>query len=136
MVEIFSKVKKEKVLHILFTPNIKTKTINITNPKELLQLSFFNFKKDRVIERHKHLYKKKIPKVIKIQESWVIISGLAMVIYYDLDNKILLKKTLKPGDVSITLDGSHKLKILKNNTRIYEFKNGPYEGSVNDLKYL
>tara|TARA_B100000780_G_C21104833_1_gene446071 strand:- start:555 stop:965 length:411 start_codon:yes stop_codon:yes gene_type:complete len=136
MVEIFSKVKKEKVLHILFTPNIKTKTINITNPKELLQLSFFNFKKDRVIERHKHLYKKKIPKVIKIQESWVIISGLAMVIYYDLDNKILLKKTLKPGDVSITLDGSHKLKILKDNTRIYEFKNGPYEGSVNDLKYL
>ena len=136
MVEIFSKVKKEKVLHILFTPNIKTKTINITNPKELLQLSFFNFKKDRVIERHKHLYKKKIQKVIKIQESWVIISGLAMVIYYDLDNKILLKKTLKPGDVSITLDGSHKLKILKNNTRIYEFKNGPYEGSVNDLKYL
>ena len=89
-----------------------------------------------MIERHKHLYKKKIPKVIKIQESWVIISGLAMVIYYDLDNKILLKKTLKPGDVSITLDGSHKLKILKNNTRIYEFKNGPYEGSVNDLKYL
>ena len=79
---------------------------------------------------------KKIPKRVKTQESWVVISGLAQVSYYDLDNKILLKKTLKAGDVSITFEGSHKLKILKNDTRIYEFKNGPYEGTVNDLKYL
>ena len=136
MKKIYSKVKKEKLLHIVLSPNLKTKTINITDPKESLQLSFFNFKKDKVIERHKHLFKKKIPKRVKTQESWVVISGLAQVSYYDLDNKILLKKTLKAGDVSITFEGSHKLKILKNDTRIYEFKNGPYEGTVNDLKYL
>ena len=47
-----------------------------------------------------------------------------------------VKVTLKPGDISITFEGGHKLEILKNNTVIYEHKNGPYEGQKKDLKYL
>ena len=56
--------------------------------------------------------------------------------YYDLNEKILTSKTLKPGDISITFEGGHKLDILKNDTIIYEHKNGPYEGQKKDLRYL
>ena len=51
-------------------------------------------------------------------------------------NKFLTSKTLKPGDVSITFEGGHKLDILKDNTVIYEHKNGPYEGQKKDLRYI
>ena len=53
-----------------------------------------------------------------------------------MNDKFLTSKTLKPGDVSITFEGGHKLDILKDNTVIYEHKNGPYEGQKKDLRYI
>jgi len=65
-----------------------------------------------------------------------VISGLAKITLYDLDDKYITYKILKPGDVSITFEGGHKLEVSKKNTIIYEFKTGPYEGQKKDLKYL
>ena len=42
---------------------------------------------------------------------------------------------MKPGDISITFCGGHKLKIEKKETILYEYKTGPYKGSSKDLKY-
>ena len=66
----------------------------------------------------------------------MIFSGKVRIYLYDLDEKLLLTKILKTGDFSITFSGAHKMVSLTNNTRIYEFKTGPYEGQKKDLIYL
>ena len=101
-----------------------------------MQLCYLNLSKSNKFLPHKHFWKKNNKKKRIVQESWVLIKGSAKVTYYDLNEKILTSKTLKPGDISITFEGGHKLDILKNNTIIYEHKNGPYEGQKKDLKYL
>ena len=101
-----------------------------------MQLCYLNLNKKNKFLPHKHFWKTNKKKKIIVQESWLLIKGSAKVLLYDLDDKFLTSKTLKPGEISITFAGGHKLDILKNNTIIYEHKNGPYEGQQKDLKYL
>ena len=136
MKKIFSKIKKKKLLHILFSPSKKNQRINISPDNEFLQLCYLNLNAKNKFSAHKHFWKKNIEKKRIVQESWVVISGLAKIFLYDLDDKYITSKILKPGDVSITFAGGHKLEVMKKNTIIYEFKTGPYEGQKKDLIYL
>ena len=136
MKKIFSKIKKKKLLHILFRPPKKNKRINISPKNEFLQVGLLNMNKGKKILPHKHFWKKNIEKKRIVQESWIIISGSAKVSFYDINDKFLTSKILKPGDISITFEGGHKMDILKKNTKIYEYKTGPYEGPKKDLKYF
>jgi|TARA_B110000967_G_C18846855_1_gene542438 hypothetical protein len=134
--KIFSKIKKKKLLHIIFSPSKKNQRINISPDGEFMQLCYLNLNKENKFLPHKHFWKINKEKKKIVQESWLLIKGSAKVSFYDLDDKFLISKILKPGDVSITFAGGHKLDILKNDTIIYEHKNGPYEGQKKDLKYL
>ena len=136
MKKIFSKIKKKKLLHIIFSPSKKNQRINISPDGEFMQLCYLNLNKENKFLPHKHFWKINKEKKKIVQESWLLIKGSAKVSFYDLDNKFLISKILKPGDVSITFAGGHKLDILKDDTIIYEHKNGPYEGQQKDLKYL
>lgn len=136
MKKIFSKIKKKKLLHLTFSPTKKNQRINISPEEEFMQLCYLNLNKKNKFLPHKHFWKPNNKKKIIVQESWLLIKGSAKVLFYDLDDKFLTSKILKPGEVSITFAGGHKLDILKNNTIIYEHKNGPYEGQKKDLKYL
>ena len=132
MKKIFSKINKKKLLHIIFSPKKNIQRINISPEKEFLQAGLLNMKKGKKILPHKHFWKKNFQKKRIVQESWIVISGQAKVYLYDINDKLLTSKILKPGDISITFEGGHKMDILKNNTRIYEFKTGPYEGPKKD----
>ena len=136
MKKIFSKVKKNKLLHIIFSPSNKNERINVSKENEFLQFCYLNLNKDSKFLPHKHFWKKNKKKKIIVQESWLVIKGSAKVTLYDLNDEILNTKILKPGDISITYEGGHKIDILKNNTIIYEHKTGPYEGQKKDLIYL
>ena len=70
------------------------------------------------------------------QESWVVIKGLVEVTFYDIDDTILDKVILNPGDVSITYRGGHNYKILSDDTLVYEFKTGPYLGQQYDKVFI
>jgi len=134
--KIFSKIKKKKLLNKIFSPSKKNQRINISPDGEFMQLCYLNLNKENKFLPHKHFWKINKEKKKIVQESWLLIKGSAKVSFYDLDDKFLISKILKPGDVSITFAGGHKLDILKNDTIIYEHKNGPYEGQKKDLKYL
>ena len=136
MKKIYSKVNKKKLLHIIFTPSKKNQRINISPENEFMQLCYLNLSKNKKFLPHKHFWKKNKQKRRIVQESWLLIRGLAKVFLYDTNDKFITSKMLKPGDVAITFAGGHKLDILKDNTIIYEHKNGPYEGQKKDLIYL
>ena len=136
MKKIYSKLNKKKLLHVVFTPTKKNQRVNISPENEFMQVSYLNLNKDKKFNPHKHFWKKNKTNKRIVQESWLVIKGLAKVTFFDLNDKILTSKVLKPGDLSITFEGGHKIDILKDNTIIYEHKNGPYEGQKKDLIYF
>ena len=57
-------------------------------------------------------------------------------IFYDLDDTLLVEPILYPGDASFTLEGGHNYEILEDDTLVYEYKTGPYEGQALDKTFL
>ena len=133
---IYSKIKKKKLLHVFFRFNKNINRVNLSPEKEYLQASIVKFKDKKVVGSHHHLNHPIVFKKRPIQESWILIKGKAKITFFDTNRKILKNFVMKPGDISISFGGGHKLEILNKNTIIYEYKTGPYKGSKKDLTYF
>lgn len=135
MEKIFSKIKEGFLLHIVNKKqDITEQRFDLSPEKEYLQVSTFKMKEGKTFRPHEHLFQTKETK--KTQESWVVISGKIKVTYYDLDRTVLCEKILDAGDCSITLHGGHNYLCLQDDTVIYEFKTGPYNGRDKDKEYI
>ena len=137
MNKIYSKKNQSRLLHLVIRKkNIKKKRFDISDPKEFLQVASFSLKKNQTFDAHYHIWNKNKKTRRIAQESWVVISGSVRALYYDLDSKYICSRILKAGDISVTYYGGHNYVALKNNTLIYEFKTGPYEGQKKDKKFI
>ena len=92
--------------------------------------------KGKTFDPHKHIVKNRHYTEQIAQESWVIIRGSVKCTLYDIDDKIIAEPILKVGDASFTLYGGHTYTILEDNTIVYEYKTGPYEGQELDKKFI
>jgi cupin fold WbuC family metalloprotein len=108
---------------------------DIIGPDEYLQCSSLKMDKGHTFRPHKHICKN-IPSWARAQESWVVITGSVMCIFYDLDDTVLAEVVLNPGDASFTLMGGHTYEALENGTIVYEYKTGPYTGQESDKVFI
>lgn len=134
MEKIYSKIKPETLLHIIYRLSEVNGRTNIAPDEEFLQLASIKMMKDQTFKAHKHI---KLEKVTDIaQESWVVIKGSVKCIFYDLDDTIIAEPVLFPGDCSMTFRGGHNYLILEDDTIVYEYKTGPYYGQEKDKVFL
>ena len=133
---IYSKVKPEILLHqVNRFHDIHQPRKDLINEKEFIQCSALKFKKGKTFKPHKHIRRKRTLNLIA-QESWVVIKGSFKFFFYDLDDKLISEKVLNEGDASFTLQGGHNYEILEDNTIVYEYKTGPYEGQDLDKTFI
>ena len=59
-------------------------------------------------------------------------SGKLEVTFYDIDNTKVFEDILKSGDICILFEGGHSFKPLLKDTKIFEIKNGPYNGPTKE----
>jgi cupin fold WbuC family metalloprotein len=136
MKKIYSKIDPEKILHIVVRKDdFKSGRQDIIDESQFIQCSILQMENGKTFKPHKHIWKERTRNVIA-QESWVIIRGSVEVIFYDLDDTVLEKFVLNEGDASFTLEGGHNYKILEEDTLVYEYKTGPYEGQSLDKVFL
>ena len=136
MYKIFSKVDETKLLHIIVRKSdIKPGRLDVVPGENFLQCATLNMENGKTFPPHKHIWKSRNTNVIA-QESWIVIQGSVKCILYDLDDQILETPILYTGDASITLEGGHTYEIFEDNTIVYEYKTGPYEGQEFDKKFL
>jgi len=136
MEKIYSKIEPEKLLHMVVRKeNIKPGRVDIVHPQHFIQCSMLNMEADKTFKPHRHIWKERTRNVIA-QESWVVIQGSVKCTFYDLDDEILAQPILYPGDASFTLEGGHNYYILEDNTLVYEYKTGPYEGQELDKTFI
>ena len=136
MIKYYSKINPEKLLHIVVRKkDISSGRKDIVPQEHFIQCSHLNMKKGTTFKPHRHIFKERTRDVIA-QESWIVVQGLVKCILYDIDNTILIEPILKQGDASFTLEGGHNYEILEDNTIVYEYKTGPYEGQTLDKVFL
>ena len=135
MLNIYSKIDPEKIiLSLIRKSEITNSRQNITPDEEFLQAGVKLTKAEDFFKAHKHLPCNKI--VTTTQEAWVILDGKVEGTFYDLDDSLLCSLEMNDGDCVVIYRGGHSLKILDDNTILYEFKNGPYYGVKNDKAYI
>ncbi len=136
MIEYYSKVDPSKLLHVVVRKDdLKPGRKDIIPEEHFIQCSHLNMEKGKTFRPHKHIFKNRTRDVIA-QESWIVIQGKVKCIFYDLDDTILVEPILESGDASFTLEGGHNYEILEDNTLVYEYKTGPYEGQALDKTFI
>ena len=132
---IYSKIDN-RLLHVINRLEDITGRNDIIPSNNFIQCATLKMEKGKTFDPHKHITKNRhYPEQIA-QESWVVIKGSVKCILYDLDNTIIAEPILKQGDASFTLYGGHTYEILEENTIVYEYKTGPYEGQKLDKVFL
>lgn len=136
MEKIFSKVDPDKLLHVIVRKEdlVEGRT-EVVPENNFIQCAILNMPKDKTFKPHKHIWKERTRNVIA-QESWIVIQGSVKCVFYDTDNQIIATPILNPGDASFTLEGGHTYHILEDNTLVYEYKTGPYEGQALDKVFI
>jgi cupin fold WbuC family metalloprotein len=136
MIQYFSKIDPSKLLHVVVRKEDLTPgRVEVVPEDNFIQCALLNMEKGKTFKPHRHIFKERTRNVIA-QESWIVIQGSVKCTFYDLDNSILVEPILNPGDASFTLEGGHTYNILEDNTLVYEYKTGPYEGQALDKIFL
>jgi hypothetical protein len=135
MEKIYSKVDG-RLLHIINRLDEFKGRNEVIPENNFLQCATLKMEKHKTFPPHKHIVKDRhYPEQIA-QESWVVIKGSVKCILYDIDDTIIATPILNPGDASFTLYGGHTYEILADNTLVYEYKTGPYEGQKLDKTFI
>lgn len=135
MEKFYSKIDG-KLLHIVNRFDQIDKRTDIVPEDNFIQCATLKLKKGKTFPAHKHIKKDRHHPEQIAQESWIVIKGMVRCKLYDIDDKLLASPILKPGDASFTLYGGHTYEILEDNTIVYEYKTGPYEGHEYDKEFI
>lgn len=135
MEKIYSKVREGTLLHMVSRLSDIEGRKDLVPPENFIQCATLRMDKGKTFKPHKHIFSTKTYDKIA-QESWVVIKGSVRCIFYDIDDTVLTEVDLFPGDASYTLLGGHNYLILEDDTIVYEYKTGPYEGQANDKVFL
>jgi cupin fold WbuC family metalloprotein len=136
MEKIYSKVDPTKLLHLIVRKDdITPGRQDVISEENFIQCSILNMEEGKTFKPHRHIWKERTRNVIA-QESWIVIQGSVKCIFYDIDDTIIAEPILNVGDASFTLEGGHNYYILEDNTLVYEYKTGPYEGQKLDKTFI
>lgn len=136
MEKIYSKIEPNKLLHIINRRAEIDGRTEMIDVNEFLQCATLRMEKGKTFKPHKHITKERHYKNQIAQESWVVIKGRVKCIFYDIDDTIIATPILGEGDASFTLYGGHTYEILEDDTIVYEYKTGPYEGQKLDKTFI
>jgi hypothetical protein len=136
MEKIYSKVEPNKLLHIINRVSEIEGRNDIVDGENFIQCATLRMEKGKTFPPHKHIEKERTYTNQIAQESWVVIKGRVRCKFYDLDDSLIAEPVLGVGDASFTLYGGHTYEILEEDTIVYEYKTGPYEGQQLDKVFI
>jgi hypothetical protein len=109
---------------------------DVIEEEHFIQCATLRMEKGKTFPPHRHITKERTYKEQIAQESWVVIKGRVRCKFYDIDDTLIAEPILGAGDASFTLYGGHTYEILEDDTIVYEYKTGPYEGQQLDKVFI
>lgn len=136
MDKIYSNIHSKKLLHVIVrSTDIELGRNDLIPSDNFIQCSTLRLDKGKTFKPHRHIYKWKEQTVIA-QESWIVIKGKVRCIFYDVNDEVIGEYILNAGDASFTLAGGHNYEIIEDDTMVFEYKTGPYEGQKLDKVFI
>jgi cupin fold WbuC family metalloprotein len=136
MYKIYSQCVPNKHLHTVYRcAEIHDRT-EVADADRFLQLATLRMNKGKTFKPHQHIWKPVPVQQTIAQESWVVIKGSVEVSFYDVDGALLEQHVIGAGDCSMTFEGGHTYLILEDDTVVYEYKTGPYQGQALDKVFI
>jgi len=133
---IYSLKEPNKLLHIINRLAEIEGRNDVVPEENFIQCATLRMPKNKTFPPQKHITKDRhYPNQIA-QESWVVIKGRIRCKFYDIDDTLIASPILGEGDASFTLYGGHTYEILEEDTIVYEYKTGPYEGQKLDKTFI
>ena len=129
MLKIYSKINPDLLLHMINRLEDVDGRTDIVPEDQFIQCATMKLEQGKNFQPHYHIKKERTYKEQIAQESWIVIQGSVKCYMYDIDNETILA-------TSFTLEGAHTYEILEDDTIVYEYKTGPYEGQSLDKRYL
>ena len=136
MEKIYSQIEPNKLLHLINRVNEIEDRTNVVDDEQFLQLATLRMYKGQTFKPHKHIWKRPPRNTVIAQESWIVVKGRVRCLFYDLDDKLIATPIIGAGDCSMTFEGGHTYEILEEDTIVYEYKTGPYEGQERDKVFI
>lgn len=105
-----------------------------SNDNEFIQVGVWDYdaKKDLLAHIHNEVDRN----VKRTCETLYVISGSLEAHIYDMSEKQIDSFVVKAGEILILLECGHGYKILEDNTKVLEIKNGPYLGADADRRRI
>lgn len=136
MEKIYSKIETDKLLHIINRLDDIVGRNDVVPEDNFIQCATLKMENGKTFPPHKHITKDRHYIEQIAQESWVVIKGKVKCKFYDIDDTLISEPILEAGDASFTLYGGHTYEILEDDTVVYEYKTGPYEGQKLDKVFI
>lgn len=134
MDKFYSKLEPGKLLHsVVRVTDVVAKRADFVDPAEFLQVAGIKLVAGDTFRAHKHIPVQKTTTIA--QESWVVLRGAVVAVFFDLDDSLLAEVTLNAGDLSLTFYGGHTYRCIEDAV-VYEFKTGPYLGIERDKVFI
>ena len=97
-----------------------------SNDKDALQIARWNHPKGYECKPQIHNVRPKT--IYMVEEAIFVLHGELEVTFYGPDGEPIAKRRLCEGDICHTLNCGHGYRVLTDDTRVFEFKNGPFPG--------
>ena len=136
MEKIYSKIETDKLLHIINRLDDIVGRNDVVPEDNFIQCATLKMENGKTFPPHKHITKDRHYTEQIAQESWIVVKGKVKCKLYDIDDQLIAEPILEEGDASFTLYGGHTYEILEEDTVVYEYKTGPYEGQELDKTFL
>tara|TARA_B100000989_G_scaffold297664_1_gene284226 strand:- start:14284 stop:14691 length:408 start_codon:yes stop_codon:yes gene_type:complete len=135
MRKIYSRNQEQLLIASIIRLNeISNYRKDLSPHEEFLQVSARKFSELIKVDPHKHFQIDR--NTNRTQESWIIIKGKVKAEIFDLNDELIDEEILTDGDCIVLFRGGHSLEVLSKETIMYEVKNGPYFGKINDKTNL
>lgn len=134
--KIYSNLDPNKLLHMIIRKQDALGRTDISEPHQFIQLATLRMDKGKTFRPHQHIWVDRGVKEMIAQESWCVIQGAVKVTFFDTDGSELCSEYIYQGDASITYEGGHTYEIQEDDTIVYEYKTGPYQGIEKDKVFI
>jgi len=101
-----------------------------SDESDFLQVGSWKYNKAKELKAHTH--NKAERKITHTQEVLIILKGEILAEIYDNKKELVDTICVRKGGILILLSGGHGYRILEDDTRVIEIKNGPYLGADKD----
>jgi cupin fold WbuC family metalloprotein len=106
----------------------------ITPDETFIQVGTWWYQSGKDLKPHKHITNERT--VLYTQETIVILNGSIEIHLYDDEKKIFHREKLAEGDIGIILSGGHGYRVLEDQTKVVEIKNGPFYSVEKDKEMI